>query len=131
MLKLKKIYSSVLMILAVSFIIGLTVTDSFGQKGGKGRYRKVGLTKDAKKNGYKVTEQGRQQYFLQIFGAENPITKRRLSSEELVEYKCREILKMLEKRILFENGNTGLTRFECSEADLTVKPQILLLDEPD
>ncbi|MEK7722994.1 MAG: hypothetical protein AAB336_01475 [Acidobacteriota bacterium] len=125
---MKKLYG---LLISVSFIITFSAVDVFAQKGGKGRYRKVALKKDAKKNGYKVDEQSRQQYFLQILGAEDPLKKRVLSGEELVEYKCRKILEILEKRILFENGNSRLIKIECAEVDLIVKPRILLLDEPE
>ncbi len=56
MLKIKKNYISLLIALVAVFIIFFSTTDSFGQKGGKGRYRKVALTKGAKKNGYTVTD---------------------------------------------------------------------------
>jgi len=126
---MRKIYG---LLIGISFIIAFAAIDALAQKGGKGRYRKVPLTKNAKKNGYKVTEPSRQQYFLQIFGAEDPITKRKLTEEELVEYKCREMLKNIQKRILFDfNGNSGLIKIECAEVDLIMKPQILLLDEPE
>ena len=125
---MKKIYVP---LIAVSFVIAFSAIDVVAQKGGKGRYRKVSLTKDAAKNGYKATEPSRQQYYLQIFGAEDPVKKRVLTGEELVEYKCREILKAIARRIIFNNGNTERFRIECSEADLITKPQILLLDEPE
>lgn len=125
---MKRIY---VLLIAISFIIGMSTIDAVAQKGGKGRYRKVPLTKDAAKNGYRVTEPSHQQFYMQIFGAEDPVRKRRLSAEELVEYKCREILNNIERRIVFNNGNAGPFRIECSAADLITKPQILLLDEPE
>ena len=128
---MKKIYNVLAISIALCFVVGLSAADSPAQKGGKGRYRKVSLTKNAAKNGYKVTEPSRQQYYLQIIGAEDPLKKRVLTGEELVEYRCREILKAVERRILFNNGNTEPFRIECSEADLIIKPQILLLDEPE
>jgi hypothetical protein len=128
MFKINKIIS---LLIIAGFIVAFSATDSFAQKGGKGRYRKVALTKDAPKNGYKVTEPSRKQFYLQIFGAEDPLKKRVLTGEELVEYRCREMLNAIERRIFFNNGNTEPFKIECSEADLILKPQILLLDEPE
>jgi hypothetical protein len=125
----KKIYFLSVIGLAISFVIAFSSIEALSQKGGKGRYRKVSLTKGAKKNGYTVTQHGRNEYFLQIFGAEDPLTKKRVEGEKEVEFKCKE--PSLSKvpyihRLFFSNGNTQPKKIECL---LLVSPRIIILEE--
>jgi hypothetical protein len=130
MFKIKTTYGSIIIVLMVSFIISFSTIDLFAQKGSKGRYRKVSLTKGAKKNGYTVTQHGGE-YFLQIFGAEDPLTKKRVEGEKEVEFRCKE--PSLSKipyihRLFFTNGNTQPKKIECL---LLVSPRIIIPEEND
>lgn len=122
----RKICVSVIFTLTVQLVVAVSASDSFAQKGGKGRYRKVSLTKGAKKNGYVVTQQGRNEFFLQINNAEDPLTKKRLEGEKEVEFKCKEPLLSnvpYIHRFLFSNGNTERKKIEFL---ILITPRIII-----
>jgi len=128
MLNIKKINALMSFVLALSLIVAFSAIDSFAQKSGKGRYRKVALNKGAKKNGYTVTQQGRKEYYFQINSAEDPLTKKRLEGEKEVEFKCKEpVLSDLPiiHKLLFNNGNTDRRKIECLNL---ITPQIIIRD---
>lgn len=108
----------------VSFI---STIETFSQEGGKGRYRKVALTKGAKKNGYTVIQHGRDEYFLQVNGAEDPLTKKKLEGEKEVEFRCGANVPIF-KKLLFRNG---LSRSEKVECLILISPRIIIQKETD
>ncbi len=119
-------------IVAILLFVPLALAnDAIAQKARKYRERRILLTLNADINGFKITEPARQEYRIQIFRAEDPVTKRRLSGEELVEYKCREMLEIVTRKILFNEGNTGVIGIECREIDLIVTPRILIREDAE
>lgn len=88
MFRIKKIYVSLIMIAAVCLVTGLSATDSFAQKGGKGRYRKVvKLKKDARTNGYKVTVEENLTY-VQAIKVKDPETGELIEGDVQVVLDC-------------------------------------------
>jgi hypothetical protein len=126
MLKIKKIGIFAVMTFAVSLVTGLSVTDSFGQKSGKERYRKVSLKKDARKNGYATTTSYGVIYF-EAKEVEDPLEKKLLEGLKLLEYRCRQDDLPTTLSLTFSAGNSRRARVPCL---ILIKPTILIGD-PD
>lgn len=127
MLNLRKIRVSMMIILGVSFAIAFSATDLFAQKGGKGRYRKVSLKKDARQNGYSTTILKGEIYF-DAKKVEDPLEKKLLEGLKEVEFRCKQNDPLIRLPISFANGNSLRIKVSCV---ILIEPQILLLDEPE
>jgi hypothetical protein len=80
-------------------MLGFTANDTFAQ-----RVVKIELTKDARKNGYKISEKQGKTY-VQTNNVIDPISKKRLEGLHELEFRCREqdSLQRLSD-VLFKNG---------------------------
>lgn len=125
MFNLRKMQIWLTIVFAVSFIVAFSATDLFAQKGGKGRYRKVSLKKDARKNGYKITLEGNVTYF-EAKQVEDPLTKKLIEALKELEYRCREDEPLTRIPLTFTAGNSSRVRISCS---LPFEPKILISDE--
>ena len=100
--------------IAICFVIGLSAVDSFAQKGGKGRYRKVTLKKDARKDGYKkITIQNVS--YLQAINAQNPETGKPVEGRQKLEIKCTENDPVTILDAEFRLGSTEAFRNPCDD----------------
>ncbi len=124
MFNLRKIQVRLTAVFAVSLVLAFSATDLLAQKAGKGRYRKVSIQKDARKNGYKITTEGNVTYF-EARQVEDPLTKKLLEAMKELEYRCRADGPFTRVPLIFSAGNTPRTRVPCP---ILFEPRILILD---
>ena len=107
----RAIYSSSLALLTVVFVTALVAIASFAQKGGKGRYIHIPLTKDARQNGYKIYQRGRDEINFTATGVVDPDTGDKLRGPRKLEYKCGD--QIYAKDLMFYSASPP-KKIECA-----------------
>jgi hypothetical protein len=125
-IKRRKIYAPLMFALMVSLVIAFSVTDSFAQKGGKGRYRHISLKKGVKKNGYTTLQRGANEIFVRVVGAEDPNTGKKLEGEKKLEYKCKLNDIPIVTSLLFSKGVSTPQKVECL---ILITPRVIVLED--
>lgn len=122
----KSVCVSLIIALGLSLIV-FSPVDSLGQKLGKGRYRRVSLKKDARKNGYTTTLQGTEIYF-EANDVEDPTTEELLEGLKKLVFRCRQDDLLNEASLAFSRGRSRRLKVQCL---ILLQPQILIPDEPE
>ena len=105
--------------LGVLIFASLTATDSFGQsRDGEERGKRIELTKNARKNGYKI-RLGDEKIFFRVNNVINPFDGKPLEGLHKIFYQCKEGDEEFEiDNVRFSKGNTELvTAGECIYLD--------------
>ncbi len=117
MFKIKKIYVSLVMILAVGLIIGLSATDSFGQKANRNFSPNFKLKLKAKKNGYKIRLSG-QAIYAQANNVVDPFDGKLLEGMRRILYRCLPDSEyIILEEVQFIAGNSAEFELQCDLAD--------------
>lgn len=98
---MKRVGFVTISLFCIILVLSFTATDTFAQ-----RDVKIELTKDARKDGYEISEK-RGKLYVQINNVFDPIRKKRLEGLQELELRCREQdpIQIL-KDIVFKNGST-------------------------
>lgn len=88
MLNPGSIYARSITASAVALTVTLSTSILFAQKSGKGRYINIPLSRDTKKDGYKVYQRGHDEINLTATGVIDPTTGKRLQGKRKFEYQC-------------------------------------------
>jgi hypothetical protein len=113
------------LLITISFVAAFSAIDSYAQKSGKGRYRKVSLNKDARKNGYKITVEAAVNYF-EAVEVEDPLTKKLLETLKKLEYRCRQDEPLTTISLTFSRGNSRRVRVPCV---ILIQPKIIIKED--
>lgn len=116
MFKIKKISISLIMILAVGLVIGLSATASFGQRPDRKANPTIKLKKNAKKNGYKIRLSDGVIYAQ----ANNVIDLDGILLEGLrrILYRCtKDSEYLIREEVQFISGRSDEVELECGFTD--------------
>lgn len=102
--------------LALILIIALPAV-SIAQRPDEGERRnKLFLTLNARVNGYKVIERGEDDFYVQILGATNPQTGKKLNGTHDFVYRCKLIAGLIVVVVILAKGRAE-ERLRCRMMD--------------
>lgn len=116
---MKNLLKIFVLMLGVVVFASLTATDSFGQsRDGEERGKRIELTKNAKKNGYKI-RLGNGKIFVRLNDVINPFDGKPLEGLHKIFYQCTEDSDEFEiDEVKFWRGSTqNLTLESCIFTD--------------
>ncbi len=88
---------------------------------------KIELEKDARKNGYKISEKGKKIFF-QANNVFDPFRKKVVEGEHELRFRCNPEEALRRRMIRLSGGMSQRVSIACA---ILIDPRIIILDEPD
>lgn len=82
------------------------------------------LQKDARANGYKITEK-EGVFYVQAVKVKDPVTRKLLEEVKRLQYRCSQNGPVISTDLIFNKGNSSRTSVSCA---LLIEPRIILED---
>jgi ABC-type nitrate/sulfonate/bicarbonate transport system ATPase subunit len=109
------------------FLLVLISFSAYSQKTGEKRDKRyVVLAKDARTNGYKITEENNE-IFLDAVDVADPKTKKLIEGVRRLLYRCSQNGPEIPVPVTFSNGRVNRVKIGCT---ILYEPKILLADAP-
>lgn len=111
--KASAIHYTVSAVLTVLLIFSFSMP-VFSQRTETGKEeKKLTLTKDAKENGYRISQRGEGELYVSILGAVNPLTGKKFDGKHKFAYKCVQVAKIILITVVLVRGYVN-QKIRCS-----------------
>jgi hypothetical protein len=105
-----------LFLMALTFLLIFSLSSvAFSQRTGGDGEKKITLKKNKKVNGYKIQTRGEGEFYVNILGAVNPLTGKKLDGKYKFVYRCAQVVGLITVAVILAKGYVE-QKIRCSPA---------------